>query len=172
MGKHVNRPIVIIIAAVARENLCIGSDTHLPWHIPEDMRRFKRLTYGHPLVMGRVTCQGLIRDFGGPLPGRQLLALSRDTNTFIHPEVQVHDSLHSALDQVRSTSQIYIAGGAEVYKEALEFSDRLELTLVDGAYDGDTFFPPFQHLIDTEFAVAQKEDHEGFSFVTYERIRS
>ncbi|MCY4170592.1 MAG: dihydrofolate reductase [Bacteroidetes bacterium] len=162
---------MIIIAAVARDNLCIGKDSHLPWHIPEDMRRFKRLTYGHPLIMGRVTCQGLIRDFGGPLPGRQLIALSHRVGTDIHPDIQVCGSLISAIDHAKPAKQVFIAGGAIIYQEALEFADRLELTLVDGAYDGDTFFPPFKHLIGTTFALTHEDVHEGFSFVTYDRIR-
>ena len=161
---------MIIIAAVAHENLCIGHDTRLPWHIPEDLRRFKRLTYGCPLIMGRVTCEGLIRDFGGPLPGRRMFALSRNANTEIHPDIQICTSLKSALDHAQPATQIFIAGGAKIYQESLSIADRLELTLVDGIYEGDTFFPEFKHLIGTHFQLTQQETHPGFSFVTYDRI--
>ncbi len=163
---------MIIIAAVAKENRCIGKDTHLPWQISEDLRRFKQLTLGQPLIMGRVTCEGLIRDFGGPLPERQLLTLSRNTDIEIHPEIYVYNSLSCALNQVKSADKVFIAGGAKIYQEALEFADRLELTLVDGAYDGDTFFPPYEHLIGTKFNLTNEEPHEGFSFVTYDRIHA
>jgi len=170
LGKHVNRPQVIIIAAVAHENLCIGRDTRLPWHIPEDMRRFKRLTYGSPLIMGRVTCEGLIRDFGGPLPGRKMFALSRNTDIDIHPDIQVCRSLESALHHAQPAKQIFIAGGAKIYQEGLNLADRLELTLVDGTYEGDTFFPEFKHLIGSHFRLTQQEIHPGFCFATYDRI--
>jgi len=172
LGKHVTRPLVIIIAAVAHENLCIGYDTRLPWHIPEDMRRFKSLTYGYPLIMGRVTCEGLIRDFGGPLPGRQMLTLSRNADIEIHPDIQMCTSLMSALDSAKPAKKIFIAGGSKIYQESLSIADRLELTLVDGTYEGDTFFPEFKHLIGTHFQLTQEEFHPGFSFVTYDRIQT
>ncbi len=162
---------MILIAALARKNRCIGRNTRLPWHIPEDMKRFKRLTYGFPMIMGRVTCEGLIRDFGGPLPGRQLIALTRNPETKIHPDVQECPSLESALEQVKTAEKVFIAGGARLYEEGLKLADRLELTLIDGAYEGDTFFPEYEHLIDTEFSLKREESHQGFSFVTYDRIQ-
>ncbi len=170
MGKHVRRPLVIVIAALTRENRCIGRETRLPWHVPEDMKRFKRLTYGFPMIMGRVTCQGLIRDFGKPLPGRPTLALTRNLNSVIHPDIEPCPSLESALDRVKTAEKVFIAGGAGVYEEGLNWADRLELTLIDGAYEGDTFFPAYEHLIGTEFSLTHEEPREGFSFVTYDRI--
>ena len=169
MGEHVTPPLVVVIAALARENRCIGRDTCLPWHVPEDMRRFKRLTYGFPLIMGRVTCEGLIRDFGGPLPGRKTLALTRNPEVFIHPEIKICQSLDSALEQVKEAEKVFIAGGAGVYRDALKFADRLELTLIDGAYEGDTFFPNYEHLIGTTFTCTNEDRRDGFSFVTYDR---
>ncbi len=165
------RPLVIIIAALAQKNRCIGRDTRLPWHVPSDLRRFKRLTYGSPMIMGRVTCEGLIRDFGGPLPGREIFALTRDSNRKIHPDIQICPSLESALDHVKTAAKVFIAGGATIYQEGLKFADRLELTLIDGAYEGDTFFPSYEHLIGTEFALKKEDLHQGFSFVTYDRIQ-
>ena len=171
MGEHVTRPLVIIIAALARENRCIGRDTRLPWHVPEDMRRFKRLTYGFPMIMGRVTCEGLMRDFDGPLPGRQTLALSKNPTPELHSDVQVFPSLESALDHVKTADKVFIAGGTRVYEEGLKLADRLELTLIDGAYEGDTFFPAYEHLIGTEFSLKHEDPHQGFSFATYDRIQ-
>ncbi len=170
MGKHVIRPFVIVIAALARENRCIGRKTRLPWHVPEDMKRFKRLTYGSPMIMGRITCEGLIREFGSPLPGRRTLALTRNLNSSIHPEIELCPSMQSALDRVKDDEKVFIAGGAKIYAEALNWADRLELTLIDGAYAGDTFFPAYEHLIGTEFSLSHEDAHEGFSFVTYDRI--
>ncbi len=169
MGEYVRHPIVIVIAALARENRCIGRESRLPWHIPKDMQRFKRLTSGFPVIMGRVTCEGLIRDFGGPLPGRRMFALTRNPQKRIHPDVELCLSLDSALDKVQTAEKVFIAGGAEIYEESLKFADQLELTLVDGSYDGDTYFPAYEHLIGTEFELRNEEKHEGFSFATYDR---
>ncbi len=160
---------MIVIAALARENRCIGLDTRLPWHIPADMRRFKRLTSGFPIIMGRVTCEGLIRDFGGPLPGRRMLALTRNPQIEIHPEVELCASLDSALEKVKTAEKVFIAGGAEIYEESLKIANQLELTFVDGSYEGDTYFPAFEHLIGTEFELRNEEKLKGFSFATYDR---
>ncbi len=162
--------MIIVIAALARENRCIGRETRLPWHIPEDMQRFKRLTYGFPMIMGRTTCEGLIRDFGKPLPGRPTLALTRNPDSAIHPEIELCPSLGSALERVKTVEKVFIAGGENVYQEGLNVADRLELTLIDGAYEGDTFFPAYEHLVGSEFYLSQEDSRDGFSFVTYDRI--
>ena len=167
-----HHPMIVIIAALARENRCIGDRMRLPWHVPEDMRRFKRLTLGFPMIMGRVTCEGLIRDFGQPLPGRRTLALTRNPGALIHPQIECCVSLGVALKRVKTAEKVFIAGGAKIYEEALSLADRLELTLIDGAYQGDTFFPAYEHLIGTVFALSHEDPHEGFSFVTYDRIPS
>lgn len=171
MGKHVTRPLVIVIAALARENRCIGRNLRLPWRIPEDMRRFKRLTSGFPMIMGRLTCEGLVRDFGGPLPNRRMLVLTSNPNANIHPSIEPFVSLKAALNHVELAEQLFIAGGARVYEEGIPIADRLELTLIDRSYEGDTFFPPYEHLIGTEFALVNERLHEGFTFATYDRIR-
>ncbi len=162
---------MIIIAALARENRCIGRNLRLPWHISEDMQRFKRLTSGFPMIMGRLTCEGLVRDFGGPLPNRRMLVLTSNPNKKIHPSIESFDSLESALKGVESADQVFIAGGARVYEEGIPIADRLELTLIDRFYEGDTFFPPYEHLIGKEFALVKERPHEGFTFATYDRIR-
>ena len=112
MGKHVTRPLVIVIAALARENRCIGRNLRLPWHISEDMRRFKRLTSGSPMIMGRLTCEGLVRDFGGPLPNRRMLVLTSNPNANIHPSIESFASLEDALKHVEFADRVFIAGGA------------------------------------------------------------
>ena len=171
MGEHVTRSRVIVIAALARENRCIGSNLRLPWHIPEDMRRFKRLTSGFPLIMGRLTCEGLVRDFGGPLPNRRMLVLTSNPNANIHPSIEPFASLEAALKHVEFADRVFIAGGARVYEEGISIADRLELTLIDRSYEGDTFFPPYEHLIGTEFSLVKERPHQGFTFATYDRIR-
>ena len=165
------QPTVVIIAAVARENRCIGKDMDLPWYLPEDLKRFKRLTSGHPLIMGRRTFTTILRDFGRPLPGRRTLVLTRQDEPEAPPCIEAHKSLSAALQAVRESELVFIAGGAEVYREALPIADRLELTLVDGRFEGDTFFPPYEHLLESEFVLIESQLRNGYTFMTWERVR-
>ncbi|MEO1077851.1 MAG: dihydrofolate reductase [Bacteroidota bacterium] len=167
-------PEIVIIAALAERDRLIGDGLDLPWHIPADLKRFKRLTVGHPLVMGRRTFESLVHQFGGPLPKRANVVLTRDAAKAealqaAHPEIVVFDSLDAALAHFADAEQVFIGGGAAVYAAALPIADRLELTLVEGTYTGDTFFPPYAHLIGSVFAAAATDHHDGFRFVTYLR---
>jgi dihydrofolate reductase len=152
----------VIIAAVARNGV-IGIEGGLPWHIPEDLARFKELTLGHALVMGRATYESI----GRPLPGRVNIVLTRDPDWSNEGVVTAH-SLEEALAAVEALGvDAYIAGGAEVYAAALEHSDRLELTEVDLEPAGDTFFPEVEW---DQWDEVFSEDHPGFRWVTYERV--
>lgn len=160
---------LVIIAAVAESNRVIGKDLDLPWHIPEDLKRFKRLTMGHPLLMGRRTFESLVSQFGGPLPGRRNVVLTSAGTLPEHPDIETYPSIDTALEALDDAERIFIGGGARVYEQFLPMADRLELTLVEGNYDGDTFFPPYEHLIGPIYEVATVEEHDGFRFVTYVR---
>lgn len=163
------RPEIVIIAAVGERDRVIGRGLELPWHIPEDLKRFKRLTSGHPLIMGRRTFQSLVEQFGGPLAGRRNIVVS-GSGRFDGPEgVEVYESVDGALDAVAGSDRVFIGGGATIYEHFLPIADRMELTLVAGEHEGDVFFPPFEHLVGTEYAVAEEEPHDGFRFVTYVR---
>jgi dihydrofolate reductase len=124
---------------VARSiNHVIGKGGKLPWHLPADMRHFKKTTYGHHVIMGRKTFESL----PGLLPGRKLIVLSHDPD--YHAEgCTVVSSLHTALDVAREANEteVFIAGGAAVYREALVGADKIYLTLVHADIQGDTFFP-------------------------------
>lgn len=159
----------MIIAAVAKKNRVIGRDKDLPWHIPEDLKRFKRLTTGHALLMGRRTFESVIHQFGRPLPNRRNIVLSASGQVMKHPAVEVVSSLEEALSAASSEDLVFIGGGATIYEQMLVRADRLELTLVEGDYEGDTFFPPYEHLIDDVFVQTARERHDGFQFVTYEK---
>ena len=161
---------MVIIAAVAEDNRVIGRDRDLPWHLPEDLKRFKRLTMGHPMLMGRRTFESLVEQFGGPLPGRRNMVLTSREVLPSHPEIETFASIAEALRAVEGCSQLFIGGGADVYAQFLPHVDRLELTLVEGHYEGDTFFPPYEHLIDGMFELADNEPHDGFRFATYRRV--
>jgi dihydrofolate reductase len=167
---------LVVIAAVAEENRVIGDGLDLPWRIPEDLRRFKRLTSGHPVIMGRRTFESLLHQFGGPLSGRDNVVLTRHPMHTDHANVHVYSSLDAALGAFAGCERIFIGGGASVYEAALPLADRLELTLVEGTFSGDTHFPPYEHLIGPVFERSACEAHPaaegrpGFRFETFLRL--
>jgi dihydrofolate reductase len=128
-----------IIAALA-DNGVIGRAGSLPWHLPDDLRRFKSLTMGRPMLMGRRTFEAI----GRPLPGRRNLVLTRRAQSF-PAGVQAVSSLASALEACAKDPELCVIGGADVYRQALPQASRLELTRVHAAPDGDVIFPEF-HL--------------------------
>lgn len=163
------RPEIVLIAALAEQNRVIGRGLSLPWHLPEDLRRFKRLTTGHPLVMGRRTFDALVHQFGGPLPKRRNIVLTRHGPVPGFPTLETYGSVEAVLEALRDVPTLFIGGGSAVYEAFLPLADRLELTLVAGAHPGDVFFPPFEHLIGTTFTCTHEEPRDGFRFVTYRR---
>jgi dihydrofolate reductase len=151
---------IALIAAVAR-NLVIGKNGALPWHIAEDLKRFKRLTLGRPVLMGRRTWESL----GRPLPGRRnVVVTSGDL-----PGVEHYPSIDAALEALRDQEVVFVIGGATLYNRLLEKADLLYLTLLTTDVEGDTAFPPFRHLIGPMFVETAREEHEGFAFVDYRR---
>ncbi len=162
-------PEIVIVAAVAQKNRVIGRGMELPWHLPEDLRHFKRLTRGRPLIMGRRTFASITHQFGGLLPERRHVVLTSRGAVEGYPEVEAYPSIKAALRAVEGSTQVCIGGGAAVYAQFLPMADRLELTLVEGDYEGDTYFPPFEHLIGTAFAEVWTEPRDGFRFVRYVR---
>lgn len=152
----------VIVAAVGRNGI-IGVDGALPWHIPEDMARFKEMTMGHALIMGRETFESI----GRALPGRTTIVLTRNSG-WSHDGVQVAGSLDEALARVEEMGlDAFVAGGAGVYETALAVADRLELTEVSAEPEGDTSFPDVEWSLWREVA---REPHVGFDFVTYDRV--
>lgn len=131
-----SRPAVTIIAALAR-NRIIGRDGGLPWRLPSDLQRFKRLTLNHPLIMGRSTYVSI----GRPLPKRRNIVLSR--TGFRAPGVEVFDALPAAIEACDGAEQVFIGGGAAVYAAALPIADAMHLSVVDAHVEGDTYFPTF-----------------------------
>lgn len=181
-------PEIVVIAAVAEApgdpaDRLIGRGMDLPWHLPADLRRFKALTEGWPLVMGRRTFESLLHQFGGPLPNRENVVLTRHPTHVDHPGIHVCSGLEEAVEAFSDRERIFIGGGAGVYASVLADggpvrADRLELTLVEGAFDGDTYFPPYRHLLEEgagPFRRVASERHEArdgrpaFRFDTYVR---
>ena len=151
---------LIIIAAIAR-NRVIGKDGKLPWHIPEDLARFKQLTTGHTVIMGRRTFDSL----ENPLPYRtNIVITSRVING-----VKSFPSLEFALQALKNENEVYVIGGGKLFIAALPYADELRLTLVEREVDGDTYFPPYQELLHRQFQLVQEERGSGFTFVHYVR---
>jgi len=156
---------IYLVAAVSLNGV-IGANGKLPWHLPEDLKHFKKLTLGHPIIMGRRTWESL----GKPLPGRENVVISR-TPGFEAPGASVATSVESAVALCSGEAVTFVIGGAEIYAAALPLADGLVLTEIDGIYEGDTQFPEWDRKA---WRVSQKETHtsnEGvrFSFVLYER---
>jgi dihydrofolate reductase len=158
--------LTIVVAMDARNG--IGIDNKLPWHLPEDLAHFKRVTLGHPIIMGRKTFDSI----GRPLPGRRNIVVTRD-QAWRRDGVEVAHSLQDAV-ALAGQDAASIIGGAQIFAEALALADRMIVTHIDKTYDCDTFFPP----IDSAGWAAvsnepQRSAAEGveFSFVTYERLR-
>jgi len=157
---------VALIAAVA-DNDVIGSGGEIPWHLPADLERFKRTTTGHPVIMGRRTYESIVDRLDGPLPDRTNVVLSRGDPDL--PDGVVHAaSTKAALDAAAATGTdtAYVIGGETVYEQFLPAADRLVLTEIDEAYEGDTYFPDFDS---DAWVQTGREERDGFAFVTYER---
>jgi dihydrofolate reductase len=158
---------ISLIAAVARNGV-IGRDGRIPWHIPGDLPRFKRITMGHPVIMGRRTWQSL----GRPLPGRRNIVVSR-TPGYKAEGAEVFRSLDEAFAACAGAAEVFVIGGTEVYREALARADRLLLTEIDADIEGDATFPAFDRAAWRETA---REPHAAgtgtlfpYAYVTYER---
>ena len=149
-----------IIAAVGHRR-AIGKDGKLPWHIPEDLKRFKRLTTGYPLLMGRRTWESL----GRPLPGRRNVVLSSAPV----PGIESYPSIEESLRALASAERVFVIGGGNVYAQLIDRADELYLTLVDRDVEADAFFPPYEHLLGTVFREAAREHRPEFEFVDYVR---
>jgi dihydrofolate reductase len=149
-----------IIAALDHRR-AIGKDGKLPWHIPEDLKRFKRLTTGHALLMGRRTWESL----GRPLPGRRNVVLSSSPV----PGIESYASIEESLRALASAERVFVIGGGNVYAQLIDRADELYLTLVDRNVEADAFFPAYEHLLGTVFREAARERHPEFEFVDYVR---
>jgi dihydrofolate reductase len=160
---------VTLIAAVS-ENGVIGRGNALPWHLPADLQRFKRLTTGHAVVMGRKTWESIRR----PLPHRRNIVISSAPG-FQPTGATVVRSLPAAIEAARDLAEVFAIGGSRVFEAALPLTDRLELTRVHAQVPGDVFFPKIDF---SEWKLVAEERHPAdgdhaypFSFLTYDRRR-
>lgn len=161
---------ISLIVAMA-QNRVIGIKNDLPWHIPADLKHFKDLTRGKPVIMGRKTFDSIFERIKKPLPDRPNIVISR--SGFQHDGVEVYVDLQSAIDSSAKKypdQEIMIIGGASVYEQALSLADRLYLTIVEQDYEGDAWFPEIDR---DEWHEAEAERHDGapsFRFLTLIKI--
>ncbi|PKO83841.1 MAG: dihydrofolate reductase [Betaproteobacteria bacterium HGW-Betaproteobacteria-11] len=158
-------PHLVILAAVAA-NRVIGANNTLPWRLPDDLKRFKALTLGHPVIMGRKTWQSL----GRALPGRHNIVITRQPD-FAAPGATRVASLDTALAACDGEATAFVIGGAEIYVLALPLADRLELTEIHAEIEGDAWFPPLDPAAWREVAREPRRSAEGlaYDFVSYAR---
>lgn len=155
---------IVIIVAIS-EGSVIGKDNQIPWHISEDLKRFKSLTMGHTVIMGRNTFESL-PEHVRPLPGRKNLVLTSDRE-YCDDGIQTFSTLNYALKSQGKEEKVFIIGGARLYEEALPLADTLEITKVDGEYDGDVFFPEINY---EEWNLVEEVKKDGYSFLTYKKV--
>lgn len=163
------KQLMITLIAAAAENNALGKDNQLLWHLPDDFKRFKSLTTGHHIVMGRKTFES----FPKPLPNRTHIIITRQQEYNYEGCIVVH-SLEEALAICPASEENFIIGGAEIYLQTLPFADKIELTRVHASFDADAFFPEFNAthwncVFEEAHAVDEKHNY-AFTFQTFTKI--
>ena len=164
------KTIISIIVAMAKDRV-IGKDNDMPWgRLPVDLKHFKTVTDGHPIIMGRNTFESI----GKPLPNRRNIVLSRSDIKIDGCEVM--SSIEKAIELLKDEKEIFIIGGGHVYKEAIDIADKLYLTYIDLEIDGDTFFPEYDvdefYEIDHSSSKIDEKNKYRCDFVELERINN
>ncbi len=155
-----------IIAAVSENNV-IGHQGKIPWKIPQDLKRFRDLTMGHPVIMGRKTYQSILKTLGRPLDGRANFVLTRNRSNLDNKGIFVCKNLGEALTTAESLdTRAFIIGGGTLYKITMPQANQFELTMVKGNFEGDTYFPQWDR---EEWREINREDYPTHSFITYVR---
>ena len=153
---------ITIIAAVARNGV-IGAGGRMPWHLPDELAHFKATTMGHTLLMGRRTFESI----GRALPGRRSVVVTRDV-AWQHAGVETAHSFAEAIALAGPGDEVFVAGGAQVYAEAIPYAHAMVLTEVDAEPEGDTWFPQWDR---SQWSEESRESHDGWSRATYVRGR-
>ncbi len=157
---------MIILGPVAiAKNWVIGGDNDLPWYLPEDLKHFKKITTGKTVLMGRKTYDSIIKRLGKPLPNRKNVVITRQTDFIAANEVLIFHSIEEAFDHLKN-EDIYIIGGAQIFKQTLPLAEKMYITKVHQEYPGDAFFPKIDF---SQWTLLEQEDHEGYSFAVYQK---
>ncbi|WP_026914253.1 dihydrofolate reductase [Christiangramia portivictoriae] len=159
---------MITMIAAAAENNALGKDNDLVWHLPDDFKRFKRLTSGHHIIMGRKTFES----FPKLLPDRTHVIITRKEDYSPENTIVVH-SMEEALKVSKLDEQAFIIGGGEIYKMGMEYADRIELTRVHGEFEADTHFPEINRndweLVKDQYHEKDEKHDYSFTYLTYDR---
>lgn len=159
---------MLTLIAAAGENNELGKDNDLVWHLPDDFKRFKQLTTGHHIIMGRKTFE----TFPKTLPRRTHVVITRKDNYKKEGIVVVH-SLERAVELSKDDPQPFVIGGGEIYKLSMDIADRIEITRVHGTFDADTFFPEIDpekwELVAEEYHDKDEKHNYAFTYLTYDR---
>jgi dihydrofolate reductase len=160
--------MISLLVAMDKNNL-IGRDNDLPWRLPADLAYFKRVTMGHSIIMGRKTFDSI----GRPLPGRENIIITRNKE-YMAKGCKVIHSTNEVLEMDEKDKELFVIGGAEIFKELLPFADRLYLTEIDDVFYGDTYFPEFSlqdwKVVSSEKGPKDEKNPYDYTFVVYERI--
>ncbi|MDX1471927.1 MAG: dihydrofolate reductase, partial [Flavobacteriaceae bacterium] len=163
-----NREVTIIVAA--GEDNSIGKDKKLLWDLPDDMQRFKKLTTGHHIIMGRITFE----TFKKPLPNRTHVVITRQSDYKVPDGVHVVPNLRDAMAIAKDDDQPFIIGGGEIYNQAMPIADKIEITRVHEKFDGDTFFPEISSYkwkeVERQYHPMDSKHEHAFTYITYKRV--
>ncbi|XOU95050.1 MAG: dihydrofolate reductase [Candidatus Kerfeldbacteria bacterium] len=160
------QPIVSSIVAVAKQDRAIGSKNKLLWEIPEDMQYFRKITAGHPVIMGQLTFESI----GMPLPKRLNIVLSLDKN-YKADGVTIASSIEEGIKIAKENDQeeIFVIGGASIYKQTIDLIDRLYVTEVEGEYEADTFFPEYSQFTKVVSERESSDEKYKYKFLVLEK---
>jgi dihydrofolate reductase len=161
--------MILSLLLAADENNLIGKDNQLPWHLPNDLKYFKNLTWGMPILMGRKTFESI----GKPLPGRRSIVITRNTSWQAEGVAVVHSIPDAiALAKEDGIKEIFVIGGAEIFTTALQDADRIYLTRIHHVFEGDTFFPALNEkwqLVNSKHCQPDEKNHYPHTFEVWER---
>ena len=160
--------MIVSIIVAFDQNKLIGNKNQLPWHLSADLKHFKAVTMGHPIIMGRKTFESI----GRPLPGRENIVITRNKE-YQKSGITIVNGLEEALEGLRSEEEVFIIGGAEIFKYADTIATKLYTTIIHEEFEGDTWFP---EINEAEWTLISKVDFEvdeknkwPYSFIDYER---
>ena len=156
---------MISIIVALDKNRGIGKNNKIPWHIPEDLKHFKEITMGHPVIMGRKTFESI----GRPLPDRTNIVVTRDVN-FKAPGCTIVHSLDEAINKAKEiVEEIFIIGGAEIFRQSIDKADKLYVTIIDKEFDVDTYFPDYEQKFMKVAEVKQSNNDFSFQYIVLKR---
>ncbi len=153
---------MIALVVAYDQNRVIGANGSLPWHYPEDLKYFKKVTSGHTVLMGRITYESILKSLGKPLPNRHHVVVSKSLKD---DRVEVIDDIKKYLENTHE--DLYIIGGASIYAQTLPWVDRLYITHIDASFEGDTVFPAWDK---SQFKAVKDTQSGPLRFAVYERI--